>query len=83
MSKINEETFTKILDYFESPEIFVKLPHFFSISIYNDGAFRGLMNYDYNTLSKLIRSEKFVIEVKDSGMIDVVDKENKITIVLT
>jgi hypothetical protein len=41
------------------------------------------MNYDYNTLSKLIRSEKFVIEVKDSGMIDVVDKENKITIVLT
>lgn len=83
MSKINEETFTKILDYFESPEIPVKLPHFFSITIDSDGAFRGLMNYDYSILSRLIRSEKFVIEVKDSGMINVVDKENQITIVLT
>jgi len=83
MSKINEETFTKILDYFESPEIFVKLSHFFTVTIDSNGAFRGLMNYDYNALSKLIRSEKFVVEVKDSGMINVVDKENQITIVLT
>jgi len=83
MSKINEETFTKILDYFESPEMHVKLSNFFSVTIDSDGAFRGLMNYDYSILSKLIRSEKFVVEVKDSGMINVVDKENQITIVLT
>jgi hypothetical protein len=83
MSKINEETFTKILDYFENPEVHVKLSNFFSVSIDSDGAFRGLMNYDYSILSKLKRSEKFVIEVKDSGMINVVDKENQITIVLT
>jgi hypothetical protein len=83
MSKINEETFTKILDYFENPEVHVKLSNFFSISIDSDSSFRGLMNYDYSTLSKLIRSKKFVVEVKDSGMINVVDKENQITIVLT
>jgi len=83
MSKINEETFTRILDYFESPEMPVKLSNFFSVTIDSDGAFRGLMNYDYSILSKLIRSEKFVVEVKDSGMINVVNKENQITIVLT
>jgi len=83
MSKINEETFTKILDYFENPEVHVKLSNFFSVTIDSDGAFHGLMNYDYSILSKLKRSEKFVVEVKDSGMINVVDKENQITIVLT
>jgi len=83
MSKINEETFTKLLDYFENPEVHVKLSNFFSVSIDSDGAFRGLMNYDYIILSRLIRSKKFVVEVKDSGMINVVDKENQITIVLT
>jgi hypothetical protein len=83
MSKINEETFTKILDYFENPEIPVKLSDFFNVVMDGDGSFRGMMNYNYEVLGKFKRDETFTIDIKDSGMINVTDKENQITIILS